>query len=143
MRSYEDAKSRPQGYLMLDLKPKTNDQERLKTKVLPGEIAKFIQKQSYRQPPLVNVMYDAERHSLAQWKKSKLYSDQINRFLIFKNKMDVPAQAPVQRTSLVSPTPVSRAFFNIQAGGANAPPVPPCAPPRNHILPPPGKVPFP
>jgi hypothetical protein len=42
MRSYEDAKSRPQGYLMLDLKPKTNDQERLKTKVLPGEIAKFI-----------------------------------------------------------------------------------------------------
>jgi hypothetical protein len=52
-------------------------------------------------------MYDAEPHSLAQWKKSTLYSDQINRFLIFKNKMDVPAQVPVQRTSLVSPTPVS------------------------------------
>jgi hypothetical protein len=46
---------------MLDLKPKTYDQERVKTNVLPGEIAKFIQKQSYRQPPLVNVMYDAEQ----------------------------------------------------------------------------------
>ena len=41
--------------------------------------------------------------------KSKLYSDQLNRFLIFKNKMDVPAnyhEAPVHR-ELVSPTPVS------------------------------------
>ena len=46
---------------MLDLKPTTDDQKRLKTNVLPGEIAKFIQKQSYRQPPLVNVMYDAEQ----------------------------------------------------------------------------------
>ena len=115
MRSYEDATSRPHGYLMLDLKPTTDDQKRLKTNVLPGEIAKFIQKQSYRQPPLVNAMYDAEQRmkeimdapQLSAVEKSKLYSDQLNRFLTFKNKMDVPAQAPVQRTSLVSPTPVS------------------------------------
>ena len=53
MRSYEDATRRPHGYLMLDLKPTTDDQQRLKTNILPGEIAKFIQKQSYRQPPLV------------------------------------------------------------------------------------------
>ena len=46
MRSYEDATSRPHGYLMLDLKPTTDDQQRLKTNALPGEIAKFIQKQS-------------------------------------------------------------------------------------------------
>jgi hypothetical protein len=46
---------------MLDLKLTTDDQKRLKTNVPPGEIAKFIQKQSYRQPPLVNVMYDAEQ----------------------------------------------------------------------------------
>jgi hypothetical protein len=38
---------------------------------------------------------------------------------------------------------LSRAFFNIQAGGAFAPPVPPCAPPRNHILPPQEKSLFP
>ena len=115
MRSYEDATSRSHGYLMLDLKPTTDDQKRLKTNVLPGEIVKFIQKQSYQQPPLVNAMYDAEQRmkeimeapQLSAVEKSKLYSDQLNRFLIFKNKMDVSAQAPVQRTSLVSPTPLS------------------------------------
>ena len=115
MMSYEDATSRPHGYLMLDLKPTTDDQKRLKTNVLPGEIAKFIQKQSYRQPPLVNAMYDAEQRMKeimeapqpSAVEKSKLYSDQLNRFLTFKNKMDVPAQSPIQRTSLVSPTPVS------------------------------------
>jgi hypothetical protein len=95
MGSYEDATSRPHGYLMLDLKPTTDDQQRLKTNVLPGEIAKFIQRQSYRQPPLVNATYDAEQrmkeimeapqHSAVE--KSKLYSYQLNRFLTFKNKM--------------------------------------------------------
>jgi hypothetical protein len=60
-------------------------------------------------------MYDAEQRmkeimdapQLSAVEKSKLYSDQLNRFLTFKNKMDVPAQALVQRTSLVSPTLVS------------------------------------
>jgi hypothetical protein len=98
MRSYEDATSRPHGYLMLDLKPTTDDQKRLKTNVLPGEIVKFIQKQLYRQPALVNaMMYDAEERmkeimeapQLSVVEKSELYSDQLNRFLIFKNKMDV------------------------------------------------------
>jgi hypothetical protein len=115
MRSYEDATRRPHGYLMLDLKPTTDDQQRLKTNVLPGEIAKFLHKQSYRQPPLVNAMYDAEQRmkeimdasQLSSVEKRKLYSDQLNRFMTFKNKMDVPAQAPVQKISLVSPTPVS------------------------------------
>ena len=50
MSSYEDATSRPHAYLMLDLRPTTDDQQRLKTNILPCEIAKFIQKQSYRQP---------------------------------------------------------------------------------------------
>jgi hypothetical protein len=82
MSSYEDATSRPHVYLMLDLKPTTDDQQRLKTNVLPGEIAKFIQKQSYRQPPLLNAMYDAEQRmkeimdtsQLTTLEKSKLYS---------------------------------------------------------------------
>ena len=42
MRSYEDATSRPHGYLMLDVKPTTDDHQRPKTNVLPGEIAKFF-----------------------------------------------------------------------------------------------------
>jgi hypothetical protein len=109
MKSYEDATSRPHGYLMLDLKPTTDDQQRLKTNILPGEIEKFLQKQSYRQPPLVNAMYDAEQRmkeimeapQLTNVENSKLYSDQLNRFLTFQNKMDVPAQAPVQTTPIV------------------------------------------
>jgi hypothetical protein len=143
MRSYEDATSRPHGYLMLDLKPTTDDQQRLKTNVLPGEIVKFIQKQSYRQPPLVNAMYDAEERmkeimeapQLSVVEKSKLYSDQLNRFLIFKNKMDVPAQAPVQRTSLVPseippqvpPTPVPAGILSAV----------PATPKPNFLTPPP------
>jgi hypothetical protein len=81
---YEDEKatSRPHGYLMLDLKPTTDDHQRLKTNVLPGEIEKFLQKQSYRQPPLISAMYDAEQRvqeimeapQLSVFEKSKLYS---------------------------------------------------------------------
>jgi hypothetical protein len=110
MRSYEDATSRPHGYLMLDLNPTTDNQKRLKTNVLPGEIVKFIQKQSYRQPLLVNAMYDAEQRmkeimeapQLSVVEKSKLYSDQLNRFLTFKNKMAhssprIPAQSIPQK----------------------------------------------
>ena len=60
-------------------------------------------------------MYDAEQRmkeimdapQLSAVEKRKLYSDQLNRLMTFKNKMDVPAQAPVQKISLVSPTPVS------------------------------------
>ena len=44
MRSYEDATSRPHGYLMLDLKPTTSDQDRLKTNILPGEILQSLYK---------------------------------------------------------------------------------------------------
>ena len=130
MRSYEDAMKRPHGYLMLDLKPTTDDQQRHKTNVLPGEIAKFLHKQSYRQPPLVNAMYDAEQRmkeimdvpQLSAVEKSKLYSDQLNRFLTFKNKMDVPAEIPPQ----VPPTPVP----------AEIPPPVPAIPKPNFLTPP-------
>ncbi len=29
--------------------------------MLPGEVGKFLQKQSYLQPPVLNAMYDAEK----------------------------------------------------------------------------------
>jgi hypothetical protein len=51
MRSYEDATSRPHGYLMLDLKPTTDDQQRLKTNILPGEadaLVEYVRKMSYQ-----------------------------------------------------------------------------------------------
>ena len=142
------ATRRPHGYLMLDLKPTTDDQQRLKTNILPGEIAKFIQKQSYRQPaPLVNAMYDAEQRmkeimdapQLRAVEKSKLYSDQLNRFLTFKNKMahsspgipetsaqSIP-QAPAEIPPQVPPIPVP----------AEIPPPVPATPKPNFLTPPP------
>ena len=90
-------------------------------------------------------MYDAEQRmkeimdapQLSAVEKSKLYSDQLNRFLTFKNKMDVPAQAPVQTTPLVPnefseippqvpPTPVP----------AEIPPPVPATPKPNFLTPP-------
>jgi hypothetical protein len=86
-------------------------------------------------------MYDAEQRmkeimdapQLSAVEKRKLYSDQLNRFLTFKNKMDVPAQAPVQTTPLVPaeippqvpPTPVP----------AEIPPPVPATPKPNFLAP--------
>jgi hypothetical protein len=124
---------------MLDLKPTTDSQQRLKTNVLPGEIAKFIQKQSYRQPPLANAMYDAEQRmkeimdapQLSTVEKSKLYSDELNRFLTFKNKMahsspGIP-ETSAQSIPQVPPTPVPAEIL---------PPVP-ATPKPNFLTPPP------
>ncbi len=101
---------------MLDLNPTTDDQQRLKTNVLPGEVSKFRQKQSYLQPPALNAMYDAEKQEIMEApqitaaEKSKLYSDQLNRFLTFKSKLDFPAH-PVAKASVqeAPPTPVEMA----------------------------------
>jgi hypothetical protein len=141
MRSYEDATSQPHGYLMLDLKPTTEDQQRLKTNILPSEadaLVEYVRKKSYQQSLLVNAMYDAKQRmeeimeapQLTAVEKSKLYSDKLNRFLTFKNKTDVPAhyhEAPVQRTSLASPTLVS----------AEIPPQVPATPIPNFLTTPP------
>ncbi len=68
MNAYEEATSRPHGYLMLDLKPTTHDDHRLKTKVLPGhaggiqqQLSGYIRKQTYRQPPILNAIYNTEQ----------------------------------------------------------------------------------
>ncbi len=52
MAAYEEATSRPHGYLMLDLNPTTDDQQRLKTNVLPGEVSKFMQSSHISNHPL-------------------------------------------------------------------------------------------
>ena len=78
----------------------------------------MYEKRRFNNQPHVNAMYDAEQRmkeimkapQLTTVEKRKLYSNQLNRFLTFKNKMDVPAhyhEAPVQRISLVSTTSVS------------------------------------
>jgi hypothetical protein len=128
---------------MLDLKPTTDDQQRLKTNVLPGEIAKFIQKQSYHKPPLVNAMYDAEQRmkeimdapQLTTVEKSKLYSDQLNRFLTFKNKMarSYPGIPEISAQSIPqAPAEMSQPNESVEI----TPPVP-TTPKPNFLTPPP------
>ncbi len=107
MAAYEEATCRPHGHLMLDLNPTTDAQQRLKTNVLPGEVSKFMQKQSYLQPPALNAMYDAEKQmqeimeapQITAAEKSKLYSDQLNRFLTLKNSIFplIPLLKPLLR----------------------------------------------
>ena len=73
MSSYEKSKSRPHGYLMLDLKPTTGDQQRLKTYILPSEFGKFSQKQSYDQLYLFRMSCIMLRSECKRsWKHKKL-----------------------------------------------------------------------
>ena len=142
MDAYEEVTSRSHGYLMLDLKPTTDDQQRLKTNVLPGEVSKFMQKQSYLQPPALNAMYDAEKQmqeimeapQITAAEKSKLYSDQLNRFLTFKNKLDFHAH-PIAKASVqeAPPTPVEMAQLNEPA---DVTPRVPATPKPNFLTPP-------
>ena len=134
MKSYEKATSRAHGYLMLDLKPTTDDEERLKKKI--------VRKKSYRHSPNLNAMYNTEKRmeeimeapQLSSWEKSKLYSDRLNRFLMFKNKMNRKSmETLVQRAlSVLSnvsepPSPVS-----FEPAEIDASPVP--ATPKLHFL---------
>jgi hypothetical protein len=68
MERYEKATCRPYGYLMLDLKPSSDDQHRLKTNVSHAEndvlqpsLNKYIQKQSHRQYSILNAMYNTQQ----------------------------------------------------------------------------------
>ena len=49
MKRYDKATSRPDGYLMLNLKPTTGGEQRLKTNILPGEtstLEQYVRKKS-------------------------------------------------------------------------------------------------
>ena len=108
MHAYEKATSHPHGYLMLDLKPTTYDHHRLKTNVLPGErdglqqqLSGYMRKQSYRQPPILNAMYNTEQEmenilsapSMTPDEKSTLYSNEYHRFQTFKNQLQSKFQS--------------------------------------------------
>ena len=71
---------------MLDLKLTTDDKQRLKSSVLPGEnavLTEYFKKNSYQQPPVVNAMYNSEEQmqqimqapQLTQDEKVKLYDN--------------------------------------------------------------------
>jgi hypothetical protein len=74
-----------------------------------------------------------EAPQLSVVEKSKLYSDQLNRLLTFKNKMDVPAQAPVQTT------PLGPAEIPAPNESVEIPPPVPATPKPNLPTPPPAE----
>ena len=95
---------------MLDLKPTTHDHHRLKTNVLPGEgdglqqqLSGYMRKQSYRQPPILNAMYNTEQEMenilnacapfMTPDEKSTLYSNEYHRFQTFKNQLQSKFQS--------------------------------------------------
>jgi predicted component of type VI protein secretion system len=83
-------------------------------------------------------MYDAEQQmkeimeapQLSAVEKSKLYSDQLNRFLTFKNKMDFPVPHPNHEAPLQTTPPATNESAEI------TPPVP-VTPKPNFLTPPP------
>ena len=81
---------------------------RLKTNVLPGErdglqrqLSGYIRKKSYRQPPLLNAMYNTEQEmanilsapSMTPDEKSTRYSNEYHRFQTFKNQLQSKFQS--------------------------------------------------
>ena len=114
MHAYEKATSHPHGYLMLDLQPTTHDQHRLKTNVLPRErdclqqqLNGYMRKQSYRQPPIVNAIYNTEQEmenivnapSMTPDEKSTLYSSEYHRFQTLRNQLQSDFQIKFLRIS--------------------------------------------
>ena len=98
MHAYEKATS----HRHVDLKPTTHDHHRLKTNVLPVErdglqqqLSGYMRKKSYRQPSILNAMYNTEQEmenilsapSMTPDEKSTLYSNQYHRFPTFKNQL--------------------------------------------------------
>ena len=145
MKSYKKATSRAYGYLMLDLKPTTDDEERLKTNILPGKtsaLEQYVRKKSYRHSPNLNAMYNTEKRmqeimeasQLPSWEKSKLYSDQLNRLLMFKNNMNQKSiETLVQRApSVLSNVSEPSSPVSPEPAEIDAPPVP--ATPKPHFF---------
>ena len=114
LHKYEAAVQRPYGYLFVDLKPNTSEECRLRTNVLPSDsphppaptqssadpsgmktMANYFKKQSYMQPPVLNVMQnisDQMQDVLSQpfspdEFKSEEYSQLLNRFLELQRKV--------------------------------------------------------
>ena len=102
MNAYEEATSRPHRYLMLDLRPSTHDDHRLRTNVLPMEgngvqqqLSIYIEMQSYRQPPIYNTMYNTKQQmedimntsSMTPDGNSALCSNRYYRLQAFQNQL--------------------------------------------------------
>ena len=113
VQKYETAVQRPYGYLFVDLKPSTSEDCRLRTNVLPNEeqlsqtggqvkglkgIANFFERQSYLQPPQLNIMQRLQEQmdailsdpTLPPDVKIKEYEQLFSRFLTLQRQQLFP-----------------------------------------------------
>ena len=112
MRKYEEAVSRPYGYLLVDLKPNTPERCRLRTNVLPNDpapqrpkemsgaeaITEFLRRESITQPPEIKEMSRLDkdmdqilaRGDLPDDVKAQMYQQKLQRFLNFQRQTRSP-----------------------------------------------------
>ena len=110
-----------------------------------ANLEQYVRKKSYQHSPNLNAMYNTEKRmqeimeapQLSSWEKSKLYSDQLNRLLTFKNQMNRKSmETLVQREpSVLSNVSEPSSPVNPEPAEINAPPV--SATPKPHFLTPP------
>ena len=136
---YKEAVRGPYGYLLVDLKPSTDDRCRLNTDVLPSDpvpkkpkdesgveaLTEFLRKESYTEPPLVNEMSRLDRRmeqvlkqpGLSAGVKSQLYSKNLQRFLSFKNQLrdSLPSGNTTAQPTIAEPEVQPASYVKPQA----------------------------
>ena len=126
LQKYQEAVSRPFGYLFIDLKTTTPDDCRLRTNVLPGEqtedssedkvskeLVKYLKQQSLLMPPTVPIFQNLQDQMAGVLNNSTLNTDQKarqyvqlqNNFLQFKKKLNSSLlSSPTSEPTAVSNT---------------------------------------
>merc|ERR1711973_1047339 len=125
MRKYEEAVSRPYGYLLVDLKPNTPERCRLRTNVLPNDpapqrpnemsgaeaITQFLRRESITQPPEIKEMSRLDKdmdHILARSDlpadvKAQMYAQKLQRYLNFQRHFLSPPSFHNEGGLLIQP----------------------------------------
>ena len=79
MDQFERATQRPYGYLLVDLKPNTPEQQRLRTNVLPGEkpVAPSVERQHITQPEVPSIEIEENQQALSSDKAPEKLEDSV------------------------------------------------------------------
>ena len=126
LQKYEEAVSRPFGYLFIDLKTTTPDHCRLRTNVLPGEgkqevsyannevsreLVKYLKQQSAELPPTASKLQSLQKQMGDLLQNSNINTDQKarqyvqlqNNFLQYKKKLQPSSPFPQATLATVEP----------------------------------------
>lgn len=160
LEKYEQAVSRPFGYLFIDLKTTTQDNCRLRTNVFPGEekeqeknvpeeLLQYIERQNLVLPPEISRMQNLKDQmnnllkdsNMDKSQKARQYIQLQNNYLSYKKKMNPSLVGLASPTSIPSPAEEFQSLLADQLSiePARSSPLP--AEPSN-FLPPPASSPI-